>query len=130
MKVTVSGGDSLRSLAAELAAAGEEAVPEGKKVVGQGCNNIKKDVKRRWSGLAHLPHLPRAIDYEVRATGTLIDGEVGANDAKLQGKLAWVPEYGTPTSAPHPALSPAADAEEPRFVAAVERLGVKLLEGL
>lgn len=128
MKVTANV-EGLRELRAMLAEAGEEAVPEGKKVVGQGCNNIKRDVRKRWTGLAHLPHLPRAIDYDVRARGTLIDGEVGANESKLQGKLAWVPEYGTPTSAPHPALSPAADAEEPRFVAAVERLGVKLLEG-
>jgi hypothetical protein len=127
VKVTVSGSDSLRSLAAELASVTERAIPEGKKVVGQGCLQIKRDVQRRWSGMPHLPHLPRAIDYDVRARGDTIHGEVGANHSKLQGKLAWVPEYGTPTSAPNPAMGPAADAEEPRFVAAVERLGAKLL---
>ncbi|HEX5996950.1 MAG TPA: hypothetical protein VFY84_17545 [Jiangellales bacterium] len=127
MKVTIRTTGE-REVRAMLDEAARDVIPQGKKVVGQGCNNIKRDVKRRWSGLAHLPHLPRAIDYDVKARGSVITGEVGANRAKLQGKLAWVPEYGSPTSAPHPALAPALAAESPKFERYVGELGEKLLE--
>ena len=116
-------------LAAVFAAAGPESVKEGKKVVGKGCSNIKKDVQRRWSGLDHLPHLPRSITYDVKATGDIINGEVGADHARLQGKLAWIPEYGSPTSAPHPGFAPAADVEEPQFYRYAEDLAAKALGG-
>ena len=126
--VTVTGLDDLGDA---FESAARNVVPEGKKVVGKGSLNIKRDWQRRWSGLEHAGGLPRTINYDVDVKGTLIDGEVGPNldrggQAPLGGFLEN--EYGTPWSAPRPAGQPALDAEEPRFVAAVEKLGVDLLE--
>jgi hypothetical protein len=105
----------LDALAADLAKAQDEIVPASAKVTGMACNNIKKDVQKRWSGLAHLPHLPRAITYEVHKLAHTVVGEVGAEHERPQGKLAWTQEYGTPTSAPNPAFRPASDKEQPAW---------------
>ncbi|MFC3504810.1 hypothetical protein ACFOOK_28115 [Micromonospora krabiensis] len=131
MKVTVTarGFDGLER---SLDDAADEIVPEGRKVVGKGSLNIKRDWQRRWSGLDHAGGLPRTISYDIRTRGDVIDGETGPDlarggQAPLGGFLEN--EYGTPWSAPRPAGQPALDAEEPRFVAAVEKLGADLLEG-
>lgn len=118
----------LEKLDADLAKAQTQIVPAVEKVTGMACNNIKKDVQKRWSGLPHLPHLPRAISYDVRAYGATVVGEVGADHNRRQGKLAWTQEYGTPTSAPNPAFRPAAAKEQPAWEmfldkAAAEALG-------
>jgi hypothetical protein len=115
-------------LAADLERAGKDITKDVAKVTGKACNNIKKDVRKRWTGLAHLPHLPRSVNYDVRTKGSLVTGEVGADHALLQGKLAWTQEYGTPTSSPHPAFRPAADKEVPVWLdyldqAAVDAIG-------
>jgi hypothetical protein len=102
-------------LAADLTKAQAEIGPASAKVTGMACLNIKKDVQRRWSGLAHLPHLPRAITYDVRQLAHTVVGEVGAEQERLQGKLAWTQEYGTPTSAPNPAFRPASEKEQPAW---------------
>lgn len=129
MKITVRA-DGLRQVEAMLDSAHDDAVPEGKKVVGKGSNNIKKDWRQRWSGLDHAGGLPHTINYDVKVKGTVIDGEIGPDLAKggqapLGGFLEL--EYGTRWSAPQPAGAPALDAEAPRFERAVADLGAKLL---
>lgn len=125
VKVTHSGLDDIDRVLRE---AERRIIPEGKKVVGQGCNNIKKDAQRRVRGMPHLPHLAGSFNYDVTARGTTITGEAGADRNKLQGGLDPYIEYGTPTSAPHPHWGPALDAEAPRFEKYVGELGEKLLQ--
>jgi hypothetical protein len=93
--VTDTKVTGLSDLIDDLDKAAAEVVEQAKKVVGRGCNNIKKDAKARITGYAHLPHYPRSIDYEVTADGTTVIGEVGPNSAKLQGGLGRVIELGT-----------------------------------
>lgn len=116
-------------LAADLDRAGTNITKEVAKVTGKACNNIKRDVRARWSGLSHLPHLPRSVTYDVKTRGTTVTGEVGADHALLQGKLAWVPEYGSPTSAPHPAFAPATDKEVPVWESYLDQAAVDAIEG-
>jgi hypothetical protein len=123
----------LVELEADLRTASERVVEDGKKVVGQGCLNIKKDAQRIIRGNSrrgYLPHYPRAITYEVKAAGADITGEVGPERARLQGGLGRLIEYGSVNNAPIPHLTPALDAELPRFERYVAELGEKLLEGL
>jgi hypothetical protein len=114
-------------LAEDLAGAEKDIRPKVAKVTGKACNNIKKDVKKRWTGLAHLPHLPRAINYDVKTRTTEVVGQVGADHALTQGKLAWTQEYGTPTSSPHPAFRPAAEKEVPVWLDYLDRAAVDAL---
>jgi hypothetical protein len=129
MGVTYTG---LAELEAALEEAQKRAVTESKKVVGQGCNNIKKDAQRIIRGAGrkgYLPHYPRAISYDVSVVGGVVRGEVGPVSEKLQGGLGRLIELGSRNNAPIPHLSPALDAEEPRFDTYVEKLGEALLEG-
>jgi hypothetical protein len=117
----------MREWIAALKYSAAQIEDHGKRIVGQGCNNIKKDWRARWTGYSHIPHLPRTLNYEVNG-GTTIVGTVWPRREMLQGKLASYIEFGTIYSGPIPGGQPALDAEEPRFVAAVEDLAIRLLE--
>lgn len=114
---------------ADLGRAVAQAQGEVRKVVAKGSNNIKTDWRRRWTGLDRLPHLPRSIGYDVTVKGSTITGEIGPEAGKLQAAIAPVVEYGSINSAPHPGGRPALDAEQPRFVKALEDLAVRLVDG-
>jgi hypothetical protein len=126
MGVTVTG---LTELEADLQRAVDEAAGETKKVVSKGALNIKRDAKARWSGLRHAPALPGAVTYDVESSGSGASAEIGPDKGRPQGALGNLLEYGSVNNAPIPALSPALDAEEPRFTAAMEELGARLLDG-
>lgn len=119
--------ESLDAWIADLARAQELVGPEGEKVLGKGALNIKTEWRRRWSGYAHIPHLPSAIDYEVHRAGADAWAEVGPRRDREQGGLGSYIELGTVNNPPIPGGLPALDAEEPRFVSAVADLGEKLL---
>lgn len=119
----------LREFEAELSAAASRALPEVEKVVGMGCNNIKKDWRKRWSGMPYIARLPYTIGYDVVTLPGKVVGDVGPDHSKsrLQGPLANIIEFGSPTSAPIPGGQPALDTEAPKFEAALAALTVKLL---
>jgi hypothetical protein len=121
-----------KELGHDLNQASERIVEDGKKIVGQGCLNIKKQAQqiiRDRSVRGYLPHYPRSISYDVTANGDSITGVVGPDAAKLQGGLARIIEYGSVNSAPIPHLSPSLDDETPRFARYVAELGEKLING-
>lgn len=114
-------------LAADLERAGADIAKKAAKVTGMACNNIKKDAQKRVRGLSHLKHLPRSFTYDVKTVGTTVVGEVGAEHERLQGKLDWVAEYGTLTSAPIPHWRPAADKEIPVWVKYLDDVAAEAL---
>jgi hypothetical protein len=126
MGVTVTGADEWE---AQLDKAVEELIPEARKVVSKGALNIKEEWRRRWSGFRHAPALPYAVTYDTAEEGTRLSAEIGPDKDKRQGALGNLLEFGSPNNAPHPAGSPALDAEQPRFEKAIENLGLQLLEG-
>ena len=114
-----------------IAKASAPAVSEVTAVVAKGALNIKTDAARRVSGLKHATAYPRSITYDMGfafATGPY--AEIGPDKNKRQGALGNLLEYGSIHNAPHPHLRPAADAEEPKFEAALEALMVGKLGGL
>lgn len=125
MDVVVTG---LTELLGVLAKAEAEVDEKTQRVVGFGCNQIKKDWKRRWTGYAHIPHLPRAISYDVTSAGGTVTGEVGPDRAKQQGGLGAYVEFGTINNGPLPGGIPAHAVEEPKFVKAVGDMAEKLLD--
>lgn len=121
-----------KELGRDLNQASEKIVEDGKKIVGQGCLNIKKQAQqiiRDRSVRGYLPHYPRSIGYEVVARAETITGTVGADPAKLQGGLGDLLEKGSVNNAAIPHTSPALDAEVPRFDRYAAELGEKLING-
>ena len=122
----------LRELSADLRKAVEDTIPDAKKVAGKGGLNVKREAQRiirERSKREYLPHYPRAITYEVKASGSVVSVEIGPENGKLQGGLGRIIENGSVNNAPIPHLSPALDLEENRFYGYMEDLGEKLLEG-
>jgi hypothetical protein len=115
------------ALLRELERVPEVAVKDLRAVVQKGALNIKKDAARRISGLRHAPAYPRSISYDSHETATGAWAEIGPDKDKRQGALGNLLEYGSIKNAPRPHLGPAADAEEPKFVKALEDLAVKAL---
>lgn len=122
----------LNEFAADLTVATEEIGPALEKVVGKGCNNMKRDAQniiRAASHKGYLPHYPRALTYDVTRQGLSVTGVFGPDAALMQGVLARVLEYGTVNSAPIPHVGPAFESEMPRTLRAAGDLAVDLLQG-
>lgn len=111
-----------------LVKAAGAAPAETRKVVAKGALNVKTDSKRRASGFEHLRRVQAAITYETRETPGKVTAEIGPEQDRVQGNLAHIGEYGSPTSAPTPFMLPAGEAEEPRFAKAMEALAVEAIE--
>jgi len=119
----------LKAFTRDLERAARIMPAEAAKVVAKAAVNIKKDARRRVSGLKHAPAYPFSITFDdVQRTGTYAKTEVGPDKDKRQGALGNILEYGSVHNHPHPHLAPAAEAEEPRFARAMDALAAKALE--
>jgi hypothetical protein len=102
-----------------------------KRVMGKAGMNIKRDWKAGWkaiSGAGHIPHLIRFIGYDVPPEkGSTFSVIAGPKAGTLQSGLAAYIEYGTLTSAPHPAGQHALDVELPKMQAAAAKVAEDLL---
>lgn len=114
-------------LLAMLRNAKDEVNDKTRKIVSKGALNIKNDWRKKWTGFRHAPYLPAAVTYDVASEGDLISAEIGPDKAKRQGALGNLLEFGSVNNPPHPAGVPALDAEEPRFVQAMEDLAAELM---
>lgn len=119
--------DGINGLAAHLEAAGDDVVPEAKKVLGRAGFNIKKDAQKKASGIRHAPHYPRSITYDTEWRGESGRVEIGPDKDKPQGPLGNILEYGTVKNPPYAHLGPALDYEGPRFERYMGELGERLL---
>lgn len=79
-----------------------------RKAVEITARHIKDDAKAnlRGMGFVYVPHLPATIKYEMSGNRYYVAASVHAKGK--QARLIGVIEYGSPTSAPHPFLMPAA----------------------
>ena len=123
--IEISGA---HELIASLDKAQRGVAREAEAVVAKGSLNIKKDAAQRITGLAHAPAYPASIGYDLFHTPGTVSSRIGPDKSRRQGALGNILEYGTRKNAPIPHLAPALDAEEPRYVKALEQLGPKLLE--
>jgi hypothetical protein len=122
---------NLLELAVALEAAPEKVMAEAEKVVKRGCLNIKRDARKGARGIAHAPRYPQSITYDTWRFADEVIGEAGPEDGTgggaHQGFLGRILEYGGTHSGPHPHVSTAFLAEEPRFLAAVGDLAGDVL---
>lgn len=125
-------GVDIRALQAwidDLEHADKVLIDHTERVVGRGMLNIKNDWKARWSGHPHIPHLPRAIGYDVVTEGDVVNGDVGVDHNKRQGPLAGIVAWGEGANAPLPGPLEAIAAEQPRFEKALADMLQDLLDG-
>lgn len=110
----------------------ERAPKEFRLVVKRGGVQIKKDWQARWNAIksmpTHIPHLVRGVGFETSEKGSTYSVEVGVNPRNKQAFLSKIVEYGTLTSAPHPAGKPSLDAEVPKMERYALKVAGDLLE--
>lgn len=117
------------ALAADLAAAPARLLAEVPLVVSKGALNIKDDWRGAVSGLPHLPQFPASIGYDLDIQPGGVSAEIGPDKEKPQGPLGNLAEFGSANNPPGLQGQRALDAEEPRFLAAVEDLAERALLG-
>lgn len=117
--------DGAAELKHDLNEAQQELRKDLKQVTSKGALNIKNDWAKRWREYAaYLPHLPRAINYDldVRDGGLWVEAEIGVDQSKRQHSIGHILELGSVHNAPHPGGAPALKAEEPRYEQAIQDL--------
>ncbi|MGE7432755.1 HK97-gp10 family putative phage morphogenesis protein [Kitasatospora sp. NPDC001175] len=110
MTLIITGLDAL---IADLGAAPARLAANTRKAITVTARTIRDDARQRISGHPHLPAYPYSITYDVRATGTGVEAEIGPDKDRSQGPLGNIVEYGTSKNAPLPHLGPALDAAAP-----------------
>lgn len=122
----------LEELSEDFQKAVTDAIPAAKKICGKGSLQVKKEAQRiikAYGRRGYLPHYPRSITYDVKATGAVVSSEIGPESSKKQGGLGPLIENGSINNDPIPHLNPALDLEEHVFYSYMEELGESLLEG-
>ncbi|MGY2747210.1 hypothetical protein [Arthrobacter sp. UYCu723] len=82
-----------------------------RKAVEITARHIKDDAKKNIQGMStpsisHIPWLKNAVQYQMHGNRYYVSATVNAKGK--QARMIGVIEYGSPTSAPHPFLMPAA----------------------
>jgi len=116
----------LKRLTVDLGKVSGRAVPEVRKVVKRGAQNIKQDWAKGWQGHRHAPALHRAVSYDIERGG--LGAEIGPDKGRGSGALGNIYEFGTPRNAPMPAGGPALTKETPKFEQALADCLRQLLE--
>ena len=117
----------LEALNTAIAATAAAVQRDGRAVVSKGALNIKNDWKANATSSAgrHARLYPSSISYDVTEVPGAIEAEIGPDKARPQGPLGNLLEFGSVHNPPHNDGGRALDAEEPRFVAAVEAMAAQ-----
>lgn len=118
----------LVELGDDLLDAGDRISERVARVTEDSLDRIEKHAAMLVRGHAHLPHLPRSFTHDVDEREREVNGEVGAEWARLQGRLDVYIEYGTPTSHGIRHWLPAHDREVPRWIDGLERAAAEGIE--
>ncbi len=92
-----------------------------RKAVEITARHIKDDAKSnlRGMGFVYVPKLPAAIKYHMEGNKYYVAAKIRATGE--QARFIGVIEYGSPTSAPHPFLMPAALTNRADFLKGVRQ---------
>ena len=131
MKISTESS-GLDRLVADLAEVRENAHENIVKAATFTSNGIKKTARQFASGIAHAPHYPYAIGYDVDdlGVGKGVKTEIGPDKDLRQGALGNILEYGTVNNPPYAHLGPALDRWSPDFTEGLEKAAADALEAL
>lgn len=111
----------LRALQADLGRAGSQAAQNVRQAVEITARRVKDEARTLAGGLAHAPHYPRSISYDIHIGLQQTSAEIGPDKGGPQGALGNILEYGTSKNAPIPHLGPALKANEADFMEGLSR---------
>lgn len=118
----------LNRLVSDLSEAPTAVQRQAYPVVKKGAQNVKEGMARDFSGHAHAPHAPRAIDYDMRfSLRGSIEAEIGFNKSKPQGALGNILAFGTSKNAPVADIGASLTREGPNFEKALADIAAKAL---
>lgn len=90
----------ISKLAADIGRVQDDAGPKIRKAVEVTSRNIKDAWADKLRGENGVPHAPRAITYDIKATPgktvSNIEAEIGAQRGRLQAPIVTVIEFGAP----------------------------------
>ncbi len=114
----------LQKLAADITASVPIAAGKVRAAVQFSAFRIKAQAITNARGIAggHARLYPTSITYDVKASRSGVEAEVGPERGRPQWGLGNLLEFGSSNNAPHPHLSPALDSETDGFVRAVEKI--------
>lgn len=115
----------LGDISRELRATAARAPDEARDVVKRGAQNIKSDWQRRLrdrSRHGHIPHLPRAVGYDVTSGQRQTTANIGYRRGAKQAGLGHLLEFGSVNNPPGFEGARALRTEAPRFYGAIARL--------
>ena len=118
------GSRGLEELARDLRGAAAIEQKRVHDIVKRGAQNIKvdwQDALRRRQDLGHIPHLIRAVGYDVRQTKYGATADIGINYTTPQGPLGHFLEFGSVNNPPGHEGARALEREAPRFFGALSR---------
>ena len=97
-----------------------------RKAVEITARHVKDDARKNLQGMAtpavsHVWRLPAALQYEMSGNRYYVAASVHAKGVANQARQVCIIEYGSPTSAPHPFLMPAALMNRADFLKGVSQ---------
>lgn len=130
MRIDLNGSE-LNRLRADL-----EDVPEGahrniRRATEFTARGIKDSARDFAGGIAHAPHYPASITYDIddQGVGVGVAAEIGPDKDRRQGALGNILEYGTVKNPPYAHLGPALDIWTPDLTTGLEKAAADALEG-
>lgn len=87
--------DDLFRLAADLGAAGRDALPFAATALGKTSNRIKQAWRGKVQGSLGLEGLAYALSYDVTVHAADVSSEIGYDKGKAQGPLGNISEFGS-----------------------------------
>jgi len=131
LKIDFNGSELNRLVAdlAEVPAGAHRRVVQAVKYTAHGIRDFARGAV---SGLAHAPHYPQAITYDVDDLGEAkgVTAEIGPEHERRQGSLGNILEYGTIKNPPYAHLGPGLDHWTPDLQQGLEKAAADALEAL
>ena len=116
----------LDALARQFATAHLKVIPAIVPVASRAGVNMKATMKKDATGHAHLPGLPRFVEYDLERTATTVAVEVGFRK-EGQGNLANIAAFGSVNNAPVMDITRGLDEEVPNFMRWVAKVAGEAL---
>jgi HK97 gp10 family phage protein len=120
IRVIVEGLDELKR---DLAEAPEKMRTNARKATQVTSVKMKRDMQSRAKRAAgtHARAYPSSITFDVAEEGDRVSSEIGPDKERPQGALGNILEGGSSTSAPHPHVTPAFEANKDDLVTGAEK---------
>lgn len=131
MKIDFDRSD-LNRLVADLEKVPAEAHRNVVKATTYTAHGIRDFAREAASGIAHAPHYPSAITYDIAdlGEGIGVTADVGPEKGRKQGALGNFLEYGDPRTPPQRHLGPALDRWTPDLMSGLAMAIAGPLEAL